>query len=182
LFLIETARLLLRPFAPTDASAVQRLVGDWNVAKFLALVPHPYPAGLAAKWISTHGPLAEDGAEYTFAITRKPAGDLIGAISLTPRPGKYGAIGYWLSHDHWGQGYATEAVQCVEALAFDWLDLPQLSTVTRKNNLASQRVLEKSHFRQTGYIHLRFRDEPALQPFVTYRVAREAWRSARNGS
>lgn len=180
MFLIETARLLLRPFAVNDASEVQRLVGDRNVARFLAFVPHPYPDGLAEKWISTHAPLAESGTEYTFAISRKPESDLVGAISLTPRPGTFGAIGYWLGHEHWGHGFATEAVQCVEALAFDWLGLPQLSTVTRKNNPASQRVLEKAGFQRTGFINLRARDEVEMQPYVTYSVTREEWQAARN--
>ncbi len=178
MFRIETNRIALRPFTAEDAALVQRLAGDWKVARTLALVPHPYPDGLAAQWIATHRDLAKAGTEYIFAITRQPDDELMGAISLRPRPGKFGALGYWLGHKYWGRGYATEAVQCMEAVAFDWLNLPSLTTTALKENKASHRVLEKSCFRKTGMTHLAFRDEPGVKPFLVFRVTREEWAAA----
>ena len=178
MFRIETRRVALRPFTSEDASVVQRLAGDWNVAKTLALVPHPYSDGLAAQWIATHRDLAKSGTEYVFAITRQPDGELMGAISLRPKSGKYGELGYWLGPPYWGRGYATDAAQCMEAVAFDWLNMPQLTTTALKRNKASHRVLEKSYFRKMRVSHLEFRDEPGLLPFVIFRITREEWAAA----
>jgi ribosomal-protein-alanine N-acetyltransferase len=61
---LNTDRLVLREFTPQDAPAVQRLVGEWEVARALAVVPHPYPDGMAEEWIATHRPAFEAG-EYS---------------------------------------------------------------------------------------------------------------------
>jgi ribosomal-protein-alanine N-acetyltransferase len=38
---LRTARLILREFALEDAPDVQRLVGEWEVARTLLSLPHP---------------------------------------------------------------------------------------------------------------------------------------------
>jgi hypothetical protein len=43
---IATERLLLRPFTPDDAPAVQRLVSAYEIAENTLLIPHPYPDGV----------------------------------------------------------------------------------------------------------------------------------------
>jgi hypothetical protein len=40
---------------------VQRLVGEWEVAYSLLIVPHPYEEGMALEWIATHRPAYEGG-------------------------------------------------------------------------------------------------------------------------
>jgi RimJ/RimL family protein N-acetyltransferase len=52
------------------------------------------------------------------------------------------AVGYWLGRDHWGQGYATEALQ-----AFLEVDRARpLTAYVAVQNVASRRVLEKVGF------------------------------------
>jgi RimJ/RimL family protein N-acetyltransferase len=66
---IRTDRLLLRPFRLADAKRVQQLAGDWDVAKMLARLPHPYPDGEAEAWIATHDQTRAAGSAYPFAVT-----------------------------------------------------------------------------------------------------------------
>jgi RimJ/RimL family protein N-acetyltransferase len=179
MFKIETKRIALRPFTQEDAPGVSLLANDWAVAKTLALVPHPYPEHIAAGWIATHRELAGRGDEYVFAITRKPKGELIGAISVRKKPFRYGSVGYWIGKRYWGKGYATEAVQCMAAVAFDWLNLPDLTAHTLADNVASHRVLEKSRFVKTGTRDMPHRDEPGQREFFSFRLSREAWEAAR---
>ena len=48
---IETARLRLRALDRADAPTIERLAGDWEIARYTAHIPHPYPPGGAMPWI-----------------------------------------------------------------------------------------------------------------------------------
>ena len=100
---LRTSRLVLRPLCADDAPAIVEGVGDWDVAKWLAVVPHPYGAGDAQSFLTEIVP----GAEAIWAIDD---GALAGVISVD------GELGYWLARDRWGRGYATEAGRAV----VDW--------------------------------------------------------------
>ena len=61
-----------------------------------------------------------------------------------------GEIGYFVDHDHWGQGIAPAAVRHIEEFAFRQLDIRRLEIVTLRPNKASQRVAEKCGYRREG--------------------------------
>jgi len=52
----------------------------------------------------------------------------------------------------WRQGYATEAVGAVVEFAFNKLMFSELSALIHPNNIASQRVVEKSGFLRDGLL------------------------------
>lgn len=85
---IRSRHLILRPFVPADASEVQRLAGDPEVASTTATIPHPYLDGMAESWIETHQPDFAAGNHLTLAITRVDR--LVGAISLRLELHQYG--------------------------------------------------------------------------------------------
>ncbi len=92
---IETERLLLRPPVPADAPAIARLVGDFEVSRWLAVVPHPYTLEDALEFIE------HISGRWDRAITRD--GELIGVVGITT------SLGYWLGQPFWGCGYMSEA-------------------------------------------------------------------------
>ena len=59
-------------------------------------------------------------------------------------------IGYGLHPEHWGKGYATEAVRALCDWAAKQAGVTRIEAETDADNLASQRVLEKSGFLPTG--------------------------------
>src|ERR671915_233580 len=83
---LQTDRLILREFALEDAPNVQRLVGEWEVAYSLLIVPHPYEEGMAQEWIATHHPAYEAGERVSWAVTLREEGSLVGSISLLLHP------------------------------------------------------------------------------------------------
>lgn len=170
---ITSNPVVLRPFAPDDALRVQLLAGDRAVAETTAVIPHPYPGGMAEAWIATHAAERAAGREYTYAITRIHDGVLVGAIGLRPVPGEQENIGYWIGRDYWGRGYATAAARAIIALAFSYLDLNQLTASYLARNPASGRVLEKCGLAlvRSGTREHRGRREA----FCVRGITRDAW-------
>ncbi len=105
---IETERLLLRPLVPADAPAIARLVGDFEVSRWLSVVPHPYCEADACAFIDTIA-----GA-WDRAITCQ--GTLIGVVGIGD------SLGYWLGRPFWGRGYMSEAAA---ALVGAWFGAPR---------------------------------------------------------
>lgn len=149
---IEARHLRLRPFIAGDAPEVQRLAGDRRVAEMTLAIPHPYPDGAATAWITTHpfGWLA--GCEITYAIERRRDAALLGAIALlnVSAAHAHAEVGYWIGHEHWGQGHATEATRALLDFAENELGLTRFAGRCLARNPASARVLQKAGLRPEG--------------------------------
>ena len=59
---------------------------------------------------------------------------------------KEAELGYFLRQDYWGQGLMTEVVREIVFLSFTRFDFKRLSIITHAENLASQKVAQKSGF------------------------------------
>jgi RimJ/RimL family protein N-acetyltransferase len=148
---LETERLLLRPFTLSDARDVQCLAGNKAIANTTLNIPHPYEDGMAAAWISSHQPGFEAGEHAAFAITLKPSGKLIGAISLKIDAAMQMAeLGYWVGEPFWGTGYSTEAARRIVEYGFTELDLRRIHAIHLERNPASGRVLQKIGMSREG--------------------------------
>ena len=90
--------------------------------------------------------------EKVFSIVENSSNSLVGLIGLHKIDQYNGnaELGYFLSPEHWGKGYATEAVSLAADYAFSWLHLRKLYARVFETNLASIRVLEKNGFRLAG--------------------------------
>lgn len=147
---IETGNLFLRPFEE----------GDLDDLYAYASIPG---VGEAAGW--KHHESREESqtvlkafieGHRTFAITEKESGKVIGSVSFEPSPDTYrdkglgeniNEIGYIISRDYWGKGYAVEAVQAVIGYAFCVLHLDAVTCGHLKGNDSSRRVIEKCGFK-----------------------------------
>lgn len=174
---LATARLLLRPFAVTDAAEVQRLAGDAEVAATTALIPHPYPDGLAEAWIATHAGKARCREGLTWAIVRREDQHLLGAISvqLFLDQGK-AELGYWIGHPYWNQGYATEAAQTALDYAFQRFRLVQVFALHMSGNHASGRVLRKLGMEHVGTLREHLEKKGVLYDCERYELLCYGWR------
>jgi len=91
-------------------------------------------------------------SEKVFSIVENSSKSLVGLIGLHRIDHYNGTaeLGYFLGPEHWGRGYATEAVSLAADYAFSWLRLRKLYARVFETNLASIRVLEKNGFRLAG--------------------------------
>ena len=131
-------RLILRAPGPQDREATVDAVGDYDVSRWLAVVPHPYTLDDADDFLA----LCARGELNAWAITL--AGRMIGAIGLDS------GFGYWLARPHWGQGFATEAGRLVLGHHFDQPVSGEIFANYFVGNEGSRRVLEKLGFRDIG--------------------------------
>lgn len=91
-----------------------------------------------------HGILADD---QVFKQTIMAAGDVAGNVVCFQRSDEL-LLGYWLGQDYWGQGIATRAV----GMFVQTIPTRPIHAYVAKQNVASQRVLEKCGFEQLAEI------------------------------
>ena len=154
---VETARLRLRLLALADAPAIERLAGEWEVARYTGSIPHPYPKGSAAPWVEETWGEAAAGRKIVAAIERRSDGALLGCIELDLAHGPgLGLLGYWVGRPFWGDGIAAEAGQAMLEIGFGRLGLARVEAAAMPANRRSIRVQEK-----LGFAFVAERQEPA---------------------
>jgi len=150
-FRLETKRLWLRWPRIGDAPAIERYCAKWEVARYTARIPHPYPKGSAERFVYAAREANILGRELTLALTpiQAPA-RVFGAISLERRGADRLTLGYALAPEVWGRGLATEAVKAVVDAAFALSQVIEIDASVQVENFASARVLEKIGFARIG--------------------------------
>jgi ribosomal-protein-alanine N-acetyltransferase len=101
-------------------------------------------------WILAHG--QEEILNYTFAIKEINTNLFIGlfGLKLWPKKNRRGEVWYKLHSDHWGKGYATEALNLVLDFGFDTLNLHRIQAGCAVANIGSIKVLEKAGMIREG--------------------------------
>jgi RimJ/RimL family protein N-acetyltransferase len=172
---LETARLVLRALAESDATAVAASAGDRRVARYLVQVPSPYPLALARRWVTSRIAWWREGGGLTLAIAARarPAG-LIGTVALR-RVAHRAELGYWLAYDAWGRGYATEAAAALVELGFADLGLDRIYAQVLEGNEPSVRVLGKLGFVHEGTKRRHARKGRRQLDVAFYAMLRPEW-------
>ena len=149
--LLQTARLLLRPYEEQDIPWLVRLAGAREVAANTLRIPHPYTDQNAQEYLAIFQAEAAAGPVTRFAITLRSSGEFCGGIGLRLDDIHQRAeLGYWLGVPYWSQGYATEAAQAIRDYGFDTLGLYRIYASHFAGNSASGRVLLKIGMNHEG--------------------------------
>ena len=150
---IRSERLFLRPGWPEDWQEVLGRIDDESIARNLAQVPWPYTAQDARQFANQPQDPRFPHFLITLPTSAKPA-EIIGCIGLAKIDDAV-ELGYWITREHWGQGYATEAAQAVLRLA-RVLGHREIFAGHFIDKLASGSVLRKVGFTPTGRVRQRF--------------------------
>jgi RimJ/RimL family protein N-acetyltransferase len=137
---LTTRRLVMRPPAKTDANALVRGLGNFNVSRWTGRVPHPYGPGDAEAFIAQSLATAEGTLNLMITLN----GEVVGGIGID------GELGYWLAEPWWGRGLATEAARAVTDHAFISLGFVELKASYQLGNDASRRILLGLGFTEAG--------------------------------
>lgn len=170
---IESNRIILRPFELSDAAVVQKLAGERAIADTTLRIPHPYEDGKAEEWISTHAEQCKTEKEVILAVVLKENEELIGSISLSiDRINKNAELGYWIGKPFWGNGYCTEAAREMLAYGFGELQLNRINAHHFKRNPASGKVLEKIGMKYEGCMRQHVKKWDAFEDILLYGILR----------
>ncbi len=170
---LTTERLILRPFAATDATDVQRLAGAREVALNTLHIPHPYLDGVAEAWIERIR--QPEAPETVFAIVPRETGELAGAVGLVPKEHDKAEIGYWIGVPYWGRGYATEAASAVIAYGFEQRGLNRIEACHFTRNPQSGRVLAKCGMQREGTWRQAIRKWDQYVDVTWWSILRSEW-------
>ena len=140
---ITTSRLTLHPFAPMDDIPFHRILNEPNILQYFPRTDPPdmeRVQGLIERQL-THW---EEHNLGWWAVIPHGQEELIGwnGLQYLPETGEV-EVGYLLSRQVWGRGYATEGAQASLKFGFETLGLSQIIGLTHPENTASQHVLEK---------------------------------------
>jgi RimJ/RimL family protein N-acetyltransferase len=153
---LETDRLLLRPPTAHDADAVAEAMADEDVMRFIGLgTPSTFDESRAhVEWMQRAW--SEDGFGAFIVVRRADAATLghVGLFAWDPttwRPGIRREIGddaeielgWMLSRDAWGCGYASEAAAAARDWALGELRPRRLISLIHPQNDRSMRVATK---------------------------------------
>ena len=144
--MIETERLILRPWQVSDAEALYAYASDPAVGPPAGWPPH---TSVENSREIIKGVLSE---RETYAIclkSGKPVGSiglrLNGSTDMTDRDDEC-ELGYWIGKPFWGQGLVPEAARALLRYAFEQLGMRAVWCGYYEGNDKSRRVQEKLGF------------------------------------
>src|SRR5208282_4112590 len=124
--LLETKRLILRDLRQSDADRIYRYANDEAINRYLIFGDLESAEGARAYIKQAMASAATDTSvdmrmSYKLAILLKPDNEFVGScwLDITNTTHNRASIGYFIDNLHWGQGYATEAVQALLAYGFE---------------------------------------------------------------
>jgi [ribosomal protein S5]-alanine N-acetyltransferase len=145
---LRTERLTLRPLRAEDAPALHAIYADPQVAHWIGVHTLADVEAEIAQHVDTYTSLGYG----LLAVEERASGALIGDCGLQPfeHRGPEPELGYDFAPAAWGRGLATEAARAVMTHAFGALALDRVIAVVKRENVASQRVLEKAGLARAG--------------------------------
>ena len=154
---VETSRLLLRPWQPDDLGELTRLLADPEVTRYIVLNEPFTPEDVAEVSARSLAQWERNGFGPWVAI-EKATGRWVGRIGLNeildwPGPDKV-EVGWELHREFWGRGLATEGGRAGMHHGFEVVGLDRIMSATMATNAASRRVMDKCGLRFQGELQL----------------------------
>jgi len=149
---LQSERLILRQWEDKDYSPFATINTDPEVMQYTPIILSTEESNQFADRLRD---IIQSQGWGLWALELKDTGEFIGYAGLhdidSQLPFAPGIeIGWRLSKEHWGHGYATEAAKEVLRFAFISLQLEKVYSFTSKLNVKSISVMEKIGMENTG--------------------------------
>jgi len=175
-FILETDRLILRPWSLDDLPSLEKLCSDPKVMEhFPSTLNRNETEDLLSRLIDSY----EQRGHTYFYCARKDTSAFIGFIGLayqdydspcTPAVD----IGWRLLPSAWGNGFASEGAKACLNFGFEKLKLEEIVAICTKSNTASARVMERIGMTKGGtFKHPKLNAHPELQTCLWYSISKK---------
>lgn len=177
--ILQTKRLILRPWREEDAEALYTYARDPEVGPPAGWKPHTS--------VENSREIIRDilSAPETYAVCLRETGTPIGSVGLhrndlAEREDEY-ELGYWIGKPFWGQGLIPEASRELLRYAFEELHMNRIWCGHYDGNVKSRRVQEK-----LGFVYHHTTEGLEVHPLNEIRtghvmlMTRQTWEKGRN--
>ena len=176
---LETPRLLLRPWSPSDLEPFARLNADSRVMEHLQGVLSREQSDALAARITAH--FTERGFGL-WALEVPGVAPFVGFVGLSVPSFEASftpcvEVAWRLATEHWGRGYATEAARAALAFGFERLALDEIVSFTVPANQRSRALMERIGMTRDpaeDFEHPSLPPEHPLRQHVLYRIRARA--------
>ena len=174
--LLETSRLILRPFCVDDAAAMYRnWAGDPEVTRYLTWPTHTNESvshTILEEWVHCY----HDSRYYHWAIVPKENGNApigsIAVVSLNDSVEK-ATIGYCIGRNWWHRGYTSEALSAVIHFLFEEVGMQRVDAYHDPRNSHSGAVMKKCGMTYEGTLRQSDRNNQGICDASWYAILRE---------
>jgi len=139
---------------------------------------------LVLELVAMDGP--QDDEWWMAVVCDVDSGEVFGDLALhLGQRARTAEVGYTFAREHWGNGYAVEALDALVGYLFDDLGVTRVFGMLHPDNRASAMVLERTGFLFEGHTRSSFWDEDEVSDDWIYgltRRDREIWRDRLQGT
>jgi RimJ/RimL family protein N-acetyltransferase len=164
---IETARLVVRCWQPTDAAALKDAL-DSSLDHLRPWLPwardEPKPLAEKAELLRSFRGMFDLDQDYIYGIFQRDESRVVGGTGLHTRlTDDAREIGYWIRRDAEGSGYMTETVSALLRVGFELGGLGRIEIRCHPDNRRSAAIPERLGFR-----HVETVDDADGDPSLVY--------------
>lgn len=174
---ISTERLVLRDPVPGDAAALAARRSDPEVARYQSWTA-PFPLEQAEALVTTTSGLSGLVVdEWSMVTVTEADGTVVGDIAVRLSwDGRVADVGYTFASEHWGKGYAAEAVAGVVRWLFEERAVERVAAGLNPENVASAMVLERTGFEFEGRkVQAYWTEDGTVSDDAFYGMTRQMW-------
>jgi RimJ/RimL family protein N-acetyltransferase len=163
---IETSRLIIRCYEPSDAIQMQKVIAESkeHLMTYMAWAKHE-PETVDQKLVrirDMRGKFDLD-QDYTLGIFEKNTGNYIGSSGFHKRSDPNCLeIGYWISASNEGKGYITESTKALTKVGFDHLEIDRIEIKHHPSNIKSEAIPQKLGYECEGITKRRIQNSEGI--------------------
>ncbi|AIQ53179.1 GNAT family N-acetyltransferase [Paenibacillus sp. FSL R7-0331] len=148
---IQTERLILRKMKLSDSASLFKIWSNPEVTEFMNINTFT-DESQAVEMIEILNNLSLENRAIRYSIVEMESNRIIGSCGYNAidSSNAKAEIGYDISKDYWGKGYAPEAIQSLMDYAFNILKFNRIEAKVEPENNNSMKVLQKLNFTFEG--------------------------------